>query len=188
MTQQDLDASTPPASTPRAGAWALRGLVLAAAVCIGGLATYAVTAPSALAASVVAGIDGAPLMQHLHGHSHAQLHAHFEQVLARAGTNEAQRQQIDAIVAAAMRAEHADMARYHASLGQMKGLLAAPRIDVAGVEQVRLQQDELLLETNRRFTETLLRAAQVLTPAQRQAVGADIDRMMATRMGHHHPG
>lgn len=188
MTQQDLNTSTPLAGAPRHRAWALRSIALAAAVCIGGLATYVATAPSALAASVIAASGGDSLMQHLHGHSHADLHAHFEQVLARAGASDAQRQQIDAIVAAAMRAEHADMARYHASLGQMKSLLAAPRIDVAAIEQLRSQQDGLLLGTNRRFTETLLSTAQVLTPAQRQAVSADIDRMMAARMGHHHAG
>ncbi|WP_407909091.1 Spy/CpxP family protein refolding chaperone [Lysobacter claricitrinus] len=164
----------------------VRGLTLGAALCVGGVATYAATAPSALAATVTAGIDGGSWIQHLHGH--ADVHAHVDQVLAKAGATEAQRQQIESITHEAMAAEHADMARYHASLGEMKRLLAAPRIDVAAVERVRSQQDQFLLDTNRRLTETLLRTANVLTPAQRQALSAEIDGMMANRIGHHHAG
>jgi Spy/CpxP family protein refolding chaperone len=160
----------------------LRGVALAAALCIGGIATYAVTARPAFAA----GLDAAPWMQHLHGRSHAELHAHVQQVLTRAGATDAQKQQIDAIVRDAMQAQHADMARYHASLARMKTLLTAAQVDTAEVERVRSEQDALLLDTNRRLTETLLRAAKVLTPAQRSALGAEIDRMMASPLGHHH--
>ena len=161
----------------------VRVVAVTAAMCIGGALTYAATAPSALAATVAAGIDGGAWFPH--GHSHAQVHAHFEQVLTRAGATDAQRAQIDDIVKQAMQSQHADMARYHDSLHRMKTLLAAPRLDAAALEGVRSQQDQLLLDTNRRLTETLVRIAQVLTPAQRQALSADIDRMMSSRMGHH---
>lgn len=162
---------------------ALRGLTLAFAVCVGSVATYAVTAPSALAATVTAGIDGTPWYQYLHGH--AALHDHFEQVLSRAGASDAQRQEIDGIVREAMKAQHGDMARYHATLRQLQGLLAAPTIDVAAVERVRSEQDQVLLDTDRRMTETLLRIAHVLTPVQRRALSGEIDRMMARHVGHH---
>jgi len=186
MTQQDSHVSSRANGGRRPATVLLRGLALAAAVGVGGLATYAATAPSALAATVVAGIDGDSWMQHMHGHSHADLHAHLQQVLAKAGASDAQRQQIDAIASDAMQAQHADFARYHASLARMKTLLAAPRIDDAAIETVRAEQDQLLLDSNRRLAETMLRAAKVLTPAQRQALGADIDRMIANR--HHHAG
>ena len=185
MTQQKSNTQSR-TSGSRPATVLLRGLALAAAVGIGGLATYAATAPSALAATVVADIDGDSLMQHMHGHSHADLHAHVQQVLTEAGASEAQRQHIEAIVKEAMQAQHADFARYHASLARMKTLLTAPSINEAAVEALRSEQDQLLLDTNRRLTETLVRSAKVLSPTQRQALAANIDRMMASRIGHHH--
>jgi Spy/CpxP family protein refolding chaperone len=171
-----------PHATPRRSTALVRGVALAAALFTGGIATYAATRPALAGA-----LQASPLMQHLHGRSHAEWHAHVQQVLARVGASDAQRQQIDSIVREAMQAQHADIARYHASLGRTKALLVAPAIDVAAVERARSEQDTLLLDTNRRLTETVLRAAKVLTPAQRQALGAEIDRMMATPIGHH-PG
>ncbi|AXK72178.1 hypothetical protein DWG18_07700 [Lysobacter sp. TY2-98] len=182
---QDSDRSLRSTRARSTGAL-VRGLALTAAFCIGGLATYAATAPSAFASTVAENFAGTPLMQHLH--SHADMHAHFEQVLTGAGANDAQRQQIDAIFKEAMTAEHADMARYHATMGRMKTLLTASQIDSLAVERVRSDQDQLLLDTNRRITETLTRSARVLTPAQRQALGAEIDRLMAQQIGHHHGG
>jgi Spy/CpxP family protein refolding chaperone len=169
-------------ATARRGTLLVRGVALAAALCTGGIATYAATRPA-----FADGLGASPLMQHLHSGSHAKWHAHVQQVLMRAGASDAQKQQIDAIVRDAVQAQHADMARYHASLGRMKALLTAATVDAAAVERARSEQDALLLDTNRRLTETLLRAARVLTPAQRQALGAEIDRMMATPIGHH-PG
>lgn len=153
-------------------------LALTVAFCVGGVASYAVTSQSAFASTLSTGLAASPWMQHLNG-SHARLHAHVEQVLAGAGASDDQRAQIDAIVKEAMTAEHADMARYHASLGRMKTLLTAPRVDALQVERERSEQDRLLLDANRRLTETLIRASNVLTPTQRQALGAEIDRMMA---------
>jgi len=159
---------------------------VALAFCLGGVTTYFATAPSALASTVVAGIDGPGWMARLHGHSHAGLHAHFEEVLTTAGVDDARRQQVDAVVFGAMQAQHADMARYHATWGSMKQLLAAPRIDEAAVERVRAEQDALFLDTSRRLSETAVQIARTLTPAQRQALSAEIDRRMAS--GHHaHP-
>ncbi|GAB6195481.1 Spy/CpxP family protein refolding chaperone [Lysobacter xanthus] len=172
-----------PSSSIHRGAAVTRTLALAVALCAGGAITYAATAPSALAATVTAGIDGTPWFPH--GHRHAALHEHFEQVLRDAGASDAQRQAIDGIIKETMVAEHGDMARYHAGLGAMKSLLAAPAIDVAAVERVRAQQDQVLLDSDRRITEALLRIAKVLTPAQRRALSVEIDGMMASHAGHH---
>lgn len=184
MNNQDPHAT--PVTTPVRRSWPARALALGAAACIGGLATLAVSGPSAFAATAGDALQPAAWMQHLHGH--ADVHDHVDGVLAKAGVSPAQRQQIHAIAQDAMKAEHADMARYHASLAETKRLLAAPRIDLTAIESARAEQDRLLLDTNRRVTETLLRAANVLTPAQRQALSAEIDRMMASRMGHDHAG
>jgi Spy/CpxP family protein refolding chaperone len=124
-------------------------------------------------------------MAHVHGHSPEQMHAHFEQVLARAGVDAPRRLQIQAALLAAMQDEHADMQRYHASFGQLKTLLAEPRIDTTAVARLRAEQDALALDCSRRIADTALQVAEMLTPAQRQSLSADIDRMLADHMGHH---
>lgn len=171
-----------PASRSR---FAPRAIALALAFCTGSLATWLATAPSALAATVVAGIDGPSWVAHLHGQGHAHLHAHIEDVLATSGASDAQTQQIDAILDGAMQAEHSDLRRYHATLRSLEDLLAAPRIDDAAVERVRADQDALFVDTSRRLSETAVQVARVLTPAQRQSLRAELDRRMAAGMGHH---
>lgn len=173
---------TTPSPSPRSHS-AGKALAVALAFCLGSTATYFATAPSALAATVVAGIDGPGWMARLHGHTHAELHAHFDEVLARAGVDDARKQQIATIVSGAMQAEHADMRRYHATWASLQQLLAAPRIDEGAVEKVRAEQDALFVDTSRRLSETAVQIARSLTPAQRQALSAEIDRRMAS--GHH---
>ena len=172
---------THPSPSPRRAA--SKALAMALAFCIGGATAYFATAPSALAATVVAGIDGPGWMARMHGHSHAELHAHFDEVLASAGVDDARKQQIATIVSGAMQAEHADMRRYHATWVSLEQLLAAPRIDVGAVEKVRAGQDALFVDTSRRLSETAVQIARTLTPAQRQALSTEIDHMVAN--GHH---
>jgi Spy/CpxP family protein refolding chaperone len=145
---------------------------------------FAVTTP--VSAQNASAESGAPSwMERMHGHSHAQMHDHFEQVLAQAGTSPAQRQQIDGLMKTAMAAEHADMHAYHERSRQLKTLLTARDVDQAALAAVRLDQDRLALAISRRLTDTAIAIAQVLTPDQRQQIGARIDRMMRDGMGHH---
>jgi Spy/CpxP family protein refolding chaperone len=124
-------------------------------------------------------------IERMHGHSHAELHAHFEQVLTDAGTSPAQRQQIDGIMKAAMADEHADMHAYHDSCARLKDLLVAPQIDERALTSVRADQDRLALALSRRLSDTAIRIAQVLTPAQRRDLGAQIDQMIRGHLAHH---
>ena len=162
---------THPSPSPNARV-ATRALTVALAFCLGGVATYLATAPSALAATVVAGIEGPGWMARLHGHSHAGLHAHVEEVLTSAGVDDARQQQLATIVTGAMQAEHVDMRRYHATWGTLQQLLAAPRLDEAAIERVRAEQDALFVDTSRRLSETAVQVARTLTPAQRQALSS----------------
>lgn len=173
---------THPSPSPKARA-TTRALAVALAFCLGGTTTYFATAPSALAATMVAGVDGPGWMARLHGHSRAELHAHFDEVLTSAGVDDARKQQIAAIATGAMQAEHADMRRYHATWGALKQLLAAPTIDEAAVEKLRAEQDALFVDTSRRLSETAVQIARTLSPTQRAALSAEIDRRMAN--GHH---
>jgi len=56
------------------------------------------------------------------------------------------------------------------------------------VARVRSEQDQLMLGTSHRLSDTMLAVARVLTPAQRAKLGEEIDRMMAEHGGHHHGG
>ena len=167
----------------------LRGLFMAVAMVGSAAAVTATTTPSALAATQAGAPDDNPSwFARMHGHSHADMRAHFDGVLAQAGATGPQKQAIDRIVRDAMLAEHADMARYHAAAGELKQLLVASRIDETAVERIRTEQDRVAVDASRTLTEAAVQVARLLTPAQRQAIGGDIDRMMADSAGHHHGG
>jgi len=154
----------------------LRTAVLGGAVGLGLAAMAAISAPRAPAA----GDEPMAMMQQHHEH----MKQHFDQVLTEIGASDAQKQQIDGLFKDAMTAEHADMEQFHDNMGKLKTLLTAADIDEAAVTQLRGEQDQLLLSTSHRIGDTLLAAAKVLTPEQRQALSTHIDKMMAS--GHHH--
>ena len=161
------------------------------AVAIAGSATaaYVVSAPAALAATQTGATDNAPSwFARMHGHSHADMRAHFDGVLTQAGVTGPQKQAVDRIVHDAMLAEHADMARYHAAAGELKQLLVASPIDETAVERVRTEQDRVAVDASRTLTEAAVQVARLLTPRQRQAIGGQLDQMMADGAAHHHGG
>jgi len=176
------------ASRPRSPFGVARLAALGAAVAVGMTASWLVLAPAAFASD---GLAPAPLQQmRMHfGHGDAAqreaMHAHAHQVLVDAGATEAQQRQIKALVDRALLDQHADVEAYHASLHDLKALLTASTLDARAIAAARAEQDELLLATNRRFVETATAIAQVLTPAQRQRVGAQFDKMLAAHLGHH---
>ena len=185
------DQTTAGASRKTAGSWKrslLRVFTLSGAVALGMAGMYADSAPSALAEAVAASVEGdgaAPAGHMGMGHSHEQMHKHFEAMLTEIGASDAQKEQISTIVKDAMTAEHADMDKYHATLAQLKTLLTANDIDDAAIATLRTQQDQLFLSTSQRLSDTVVQAAKVLTPAQRQMLGAKMDKMMSSGGGHH---
>ena len=166
----------------------LKGAVLSA-VFAAGVATVQLLPSPAAFASDLAGLHGPGPggdadMRERH---RAMMHDHLQRVLTDAGTSEAQRKKIEGIVRAAMDDQHADMERMHADMKLLKELLTAPTIDIAKVTTVRAEQEQLAIQTSRRLTDTALAIAQQLTPAQRQALGKQIDEMFARHHGPHGP-
>jgi len=164
----------------------LRATALTAAIAFGTATTFTAVTYSAQAFAMHAGGHDSMMMGMHGGHSPEEMHKHFDKVLTEAGASDAQKQQIHAIMKDAMDAEHADMKSFHDNMRQMKTLLTADTIDVAAIDKVRDQQDQLLLATSHRVTDTLVAAAKVLNPEQRAKLGAEIDKMMAEHAEHHH--
>jgi len=174
---------------PAAKGLFLRGLFMAVAMAGGATTVYVMSTPSARAGTQSSVHDDSPSwIARMHGHSHADLRAHFDGVLAQAGVTDPQKQAIDGIVHDAMLAEHADMARYHAAAGELKQRLVASRIDETAVERIRTEQDRVAVDASRTLSEAAIQVARLLTPTQRQAIGGEIDRMMVDAAAHHHGG
>jgi Spy/CpxP family protein refolding chaperone len=168
----------------------LKGVALSAVFAAGVATVQLLPNAVAFAADGVAAAHGGPgPFGDMHERHAARMHDHIQRVLADAGTSEAQRTKIEAIVKASMQAQHADMERMHADMKLMKQLLTAPTIDVAKFNTVRAEQDQLAMQTSRRFADTALTIAQQLTPQQRQALGKEIDAMFERHHGPHgdHP-
>lgn len=165
----------------------IRATALTAAIAFGSATTFMAVATSAQAVAMHAGGHDS-MMMGMHGHSPEDMHKHFDKVLTEAGASDAQKQQIHAIMKDAMDAEHADMKSFHDGVHQLKTLLTAETIDEAAIARVRDQQDQLMLATSHRLSDTMVAVAKVLDPAQREKLGAEIDRMMAEHEGHHHGG
>lgn len=182
------DNSQPQAIHPRPWRKPLRTAALAAFVALGAVATVFAVSPSARAFAEQSGMHHQDAMfAAMHGgHSPGQMHAHFDKVLTEAGADAAQKEQIHAIMKEAMTAEHADMQRFHDSCKRLKDLLTADPLDDAAIQKVRAEQDQLVLATSHRLSDTMISVARVLSPAQRAKLGAQIDRMMSEHGMHHH--
>jgi len=163
----------------------IRATALAAAIAFGTTTTFTAVAYSAQAFATHAGGHDSMMMGTHGGHSPEEMHKHFDKVLTEAGASDAQKQQIHTIMKDAMDAEHADMKSFHDSCKQLKRLLTAETIDESAIAKLRDQQDQLMLATSHRLSDTMVAIAKVLNPAQREKLGAEIDRMMAEHEGHH---
>lgn len=67
-------------------------------------------------------------------------------------------------------------------------LLAAPQIDRAALEQLRVEQIAMMDSNSKRLMQALADTAEVLTPAQRQKLAERMKKHgqhMAARFGHH---
>jgi Spy/CpxP family protein refolding chaperone len=188
--------TTHPSPTPssakqtRKPGWVRTG-ILAGAIAVGTATLVFAFVPGAraVAAAHVGGHGQESMFASMHGgHSPEQMHAHFEKVLTEAGASDEQKQRIHAIMKEAMDAEHADIRTFHDSCGRLKTLLTAETIDDTAVTAIRAEQDQLLLATSHRLSDTMVAVAKVLTPAQRAKLGAEIDRMMEEHHMPHHGG
>jgi periplasmic protein CpxP/Spy len=110
-------------------------------------------------------------MAFVHGHDPAMAHDFIEfrvgKLLKQVNATDAQQQQVMAIVDAAF-AKHQGMAAMHARLHQrLLAILAAPTVDRAAIEAVRVDAMNRIDAASKDLASALGDIAEVLTPAQR---------------------
>jgi Spy/CpxP family protein refolding chaperone len=89
---------------------------------------------------------------------------------------EEQKQRLGPIVREAVRELAPLRERVHAARAQAIALLSADQVDGAALEKLRAEQIGLAEQASQRFTQALVEAAQVLTPAQRQELAQRFER------------
>lgn len=112
-----------------------------------------------------------------------RIEAMVQWMLADVEATPEQRAKITAIVKGAandlapLRAKHRDARRATVQL------LAAPTIDRAAIERIRIEQMQLAETTTRRMTQALVDAAEVLDPQQRAKLAANWENRRRYRHG-----
>jgi periplasmic protein CpxP/Spy len=142
--------------------FAAAAIVVSALVAVGGTLAYAHS-------------NGGP-----HGamsrHSTASHHEHLQAMLTKAGASEAQKSQIEAILKPAFEEMKVAHESHSAAFKQFHEAITAPSIDRARLEALRAGQLKSLDEASKRLVTAISDAAEVLSPDQRAALAAEIEK------------
>jgi Spy/CpxP family protein refolding chaperone len=114
-----------------------------------------------------------------HGGMHAMMGAHIDEMLAKLDATPDQSARIHAILKDAMASMGPVHERLAGAHGEIHKLLAAPTIDRGALEQLRAARIADLDRASKVMVQAMADAAEVLTPAQREKLGA--------MMAQHHP-
>lgn len=110
---------------------------------------------------------------------------HVEHMLDMVDASDAQRSQIKQIMDAAradMKAEHETARKLR---DQAQTLFAAPNVDAAAIEALRLQMSAHHDVISKRMSQAMVDSARVLSPEQRAKMAERMKKMQA-RMAKHH--
>lgn len=113
--------------------------------------------------------------------SRADAQAHVEQMLADIGVNPAQKAQVDALLQPLLTdfgAMHDQMRDTHEQLLQ---LLTADPLDRDAIEALRVAHIQAMDKASQKIAQAAGDIAQVLTPAQRKTLAANIARLHTER-------
>ena len=183
MSEQQTPGSAGTAATDRARRWTLIGAAVAAVAGLGAFAAhrYAYAAPMGFG----------------HGHGHHGWHgamgdmdpaamakridAMVAFMLADIDATPEQRERIAAVLKAASNDLQASRKQHMQARRQSLELLAAPTIDRARLEQLRIEQMQLADSTSRRMLQAMLDSAEVLNAEQRAKLVERWQRRMPSR-------
>ena len=104
------------------------------------------------------------------------LEYHVKQVLSEVDATPEQEAQVTSILQSAAGDLYAMKKQHVAAHGELHAILSAPTIDRARLETVRADQLRLADEASQRIVQSIADAAEVLTPEQRTALIARMDR------------
>ncbi len=171
---------TPATPTPGAGQSWLRRIFNRSTL-------LAFAAGAALTAGLGAVAMGSAMSAFHHGmmmggaHSQAEINAHVDHVLkhfyAEIDATDAQKAQIDPIVRQAANEIFSLHPQLESAHEQVKQALLQTPIDRAALETARAQHLQLADQASKRITQLLADVGDVLTPAQRQALAAHLEKM-----------
>lgn len=114
-----------------------------------------------------------------HGDMHAMTGAHIDEMLAKLDATAEQSSRIHTILKDAMTTMGPVHQRLAGAHGEIHRLLAAPTIDRGALEQLRASRMADIDQASKVMVQAMADAAEVLSPAQREKLGA--------MMAQHHP-
>jgi protein CpxP len=101
---------------------------------------------------------------------------HMQAMLGKIGASDAQKQQIDGIMKAALNDLKSTHDAHYAAFGQFHEMLTAPSVDRGKIEALRAEQLQSFDAASKRLVTAIEDAAEVLTPEQRAALAQEIRR------------
>jgi periplasmic protein CpxP/Spy len=173
MTEQNGSRSPAPETPQSAPRQLPRGWIIVGAA-VGALALLAgaLTAVEAHGGGWHHGHGGRMSAEALSEH----IERHVKSMLSDVDATPEQETQVTSILQAAARDVHALKDQHASAHQQLHEILAAATIDRVRLEAVRADQLRLADEASKRFVEGIADAAEVLTPEQRAALVANMER------------
>jgi periplasmic protein CpxP/Spy len=110
------------------------------------------------------------------GHSASSHHEHMQAMLTKIGASDAQKSQIEGILKPAFEEMKTAHQSHSAAFQQFHEAITAPSIDRARLEALRAGQIKSIDEASKRLVIAISDAAEVLSPEQRAALAAEIEK------------
>lgn len=135
-------------------------------------------------ASTIHGSGGFSSFQHGRGHT-AAMQKHVEQQLTAIGANDTQKKDINALLKQASLDQAQDFQQMHLLAMQLKTVLSATAINEIELASLRDKQDQLMLATSHRISDTIAAVARILTPQQREQINVRLESLFGGKGSHH---
>jgi protein CpxP len=157
-------------TTPAKRGGVVRGLLLAGALCASfgaGAVVMSGRPAAAFAEAVQIHMGGGE-----HGDMQAMMAAHLDGMLTQVDASQEQKDAIKQDLGRAFASLAPLHSRMHDTHAQLHQILTAPRVDRAALERLRAARVADLDKASRVFVSALADSAEVLTPEQREKLGA----------------
>jgi periplasmic protein CpxP/Spy len=139
---------------------------------------------AAIAVSLLVAVGGTLALAHSGGGHHGPKSGHsaeshlelLQAMLTKAGASDVQKSQIEALLKPALAEMKTAHESHSAAFKQFHDAITAPSIDRARLEALRAGQLKSLDEASKRLVTAISDAAEVLSPDQRAALAAEMEK------------